>query len=211
MSLSTCPSVSTPYHNTLSHDLIIDDKRLCVPDTLGILIYASVTAEESHTGNRGNRLLDPFLLVLVRLIHKLVSLVVAVEVIRHQVVIAVVTDCCNQSTKVMDRTEGALLNLDEHFLQIRVDLVRTVLVVVSEILDVLGEVTEQEDVALANLTSDFDLFLVSKKLIQRNPVLLTLAPSQVPMMRPPFKTNFMLLVPDALSFMLATCSSKCRC
>ena len=28
--------------------------------------------------------------------------------------------------------------------------------------------------------------------------LLTLAPSQVPMMRPPFKTNFMLLVPEAL-------------
>jgi hypothetical protein len=145
----------------------MDDKRLCVPDTLGVLVYASVTAEESHTGNRGNCLLDPFLLVLVRLIHKLVSLVVAVEVIRHQVVIAVVTDGCNQGTKIMNRTEGALLNLDEHFLQIRIDLVGTVLVVVSEILDVLGEVAEQEDVALANLTSDLNLFLVSRKLIQR--------------------------------------------
>jgi hypothetical protein len=36
-------------------------------------------------------------------------------------------------------------------------------------------------------------------------VLLTLAPSQVPMIRPPLRTNFMLLVPEALDDLLANC------
>lgn len=80
----------------------MDNQRLHIPDALGILINAAVAAEEAHAGNRNDRLLDPLFLVLVRLINKVVRLVVAVEVIRHQVVITMVAHSRDQSTKVVD-------------------------------------------------------------------------------------------------------------
>jgi hypothetical protein len=129
------------------------------------------------------------------------SLVVAVEVVRHQVVVTVITDSSDQGAKVMDRAKSALLDLGKHFLQVGVNFMRAVLVTVSEIFNVFSEVAKQEDVVLANLASYFNLFMVSRGIKCRFH-LLTLAPSQVPMMRPPFSTNFMLLVPDALRHML---------
>jgi hypothetical protein len=132
------------------------------------------------------------------------SLVVAVEVIRHQVVVTVITDSSDQSAKVMDRAKGALLNLGKHFLQVGIDFMRTVLVTVSEVFNVFSEVSKQEDVVLANLASYFNLVVLVSRGIKCRFHTLTLAPSQVPMMRPPFSTNFMLLVPDALRHILAT-------
>ena len=74
---------------------------------------------------------------------------------------------------------------------------------VAEIVNILGKVSEEEDVVLANLTSDFNLGrLISSAFtnVQGTPDnILTLAPSQVPIIKPPFRTNFMLLVPEALS------------
>lgn len=89
-------------HTQVFHNLVMDNKRLGIPDALSVLVNAAITAEETHAGNRRDCLLDPLLLVLVRLVHKLMSLVVAVEIVRYQVVVAMVTDGCNQSTEVMD-------------------------------------------------------------------------------------------------------------
>ena len=70
---------------------------------------------------------------------------------------------------------------------------------VAEILDVLGEVAKEEDIVLTDLSGDFDLTVaISSGPGPEGSKSLTLAPSQVPMINPPFSTNFMLLVPEAL-------------
>jgi hypothetical protein len=56
-------------------------QRLNIPDTLSILIDATITAEEAHASNTHDALRNPFILILVRNIHKVLSLNVAVEVI----------------------------------------------------------------------------------------------------------------------------------
>ena len=66
--------------------------RLHVPDAFRILLNASVTAEEAHTTDAGDTLGDPFILVLVRLVDKGVSLDVAVKVVTDQIVVAMVND-----------------------------------------------------------------------------------------------------------------------
>jgi hypothetical protein len=78
------------------------------------------------------------------------------------------------------------------------------LVGVPEVIDFLREVAEEEDILFADLACDFDLgfksiscFFYCESRVKLEGKL-TLAPSQVPMIRPPFSTNFMLLVPDAL-------------
>jgi len=82
---------------------------------------------------------------------------------------------------------------------------RAVGVSTAEVLNVFGEVAEEEDVVLSNLTSDFDLFsLVNFRFLrERVP---TFAPSQVPMIKPPFKTNFMFEVPLASVPAVEMCS-----
>lgn len=80
----------------------MDNKRLGIPDALSILINAAITAEEAHARYRRDCLLDPLLLVLICLVHQLMGLIVAVEVVRHQVVVAMIADGCNQSAKVVD-------------------------------------------------------------------------------------------------------------
>jgi len=66
----------------------------------------------------------------------------------------------------------------------------------AEVFNIFSQVAEEEDVAVADLASDFNLFRQLRS--TRDPGKLTLAPSQVPMIRPPLRTNFMLLVPEAL-------------
>jgi hypothetical protein len=78
-------------------------------------------------------------------------------------------------------------------------------VIVAEILDILGQIAKEEDVVLADLTSDFNLFLVSRRLFTRQGRL-TFAPSQVPMIKPPFITNFMFEVPLASVPAVEMCS-----
>lgn len=120
----------------------MDNQRLHIPDALCILINAAIAAEEAHAGNRNDRLLGPLFLVLERLVNKIVRLVVAVEVIRHKVVIPMVAHSCDQSTKVIDRAKGALLDLGKHLLQVRVDGVRAILVGMTKVLDILREVAK---------------------------------------------------------------------
>ena len=58
-------------------------------------------------------------------------------------------------------TEGTGADGVEDLLEVRVDGVLTVVVGVAEVLDVLGEVAEEEDVRVANFAGNFDLKMVS--------------------------------------------------
>lgn len=80
---------------------LLDDEGLNVPDLISVLVDAAVAAEESHPGNARDGLGDPFFLVLVRCIHQRVGLVVAVEVVRYEVVVTVVTDRRDQGPEVV--------------------------------------------------------------------------------------------------------------
>ena len=177
---------------------LVHSERLNVPDAIGILVDAAVRGEEAHARDAGDALGDPLLLVFVRLIHKRVSLNVAVKVVRDKVVIAMVTNSRDHARKVLGVAKGAVLNGLKHLDQVGIDAVRAIGVRMAKILDILGEVTKEEYVILTNLTRDFNLWRVSNMLGPRNQDVLTLAPSQVPIMRPPLRTNFMLLVPEAL-------------
>lgn len=138
-------------------------QRLNVPDALRILVDAAVRAEEAHSRHTLDALGDPALLVAVGLVNELLRLDIAVEIIRHEVEVAMVADGRDHAHEVVGLTEGALLDGLEHLDEVGVDGVSAVGVVVANVLDVLGKVTEQEDVLLADFAGDFDLWRVSKR------------------------------------------------
>jgi hypothetical protein len=76
---------------------------------------------------------------------------------------------------------------------------------VPKLLDIFGQVAKEENVTLADFASDFNLKSVSKENSVET-AKLTLAPSQVPMIKPPLRTNFMLLVPLASVPAVEMCS-----
>jgi hypothetical protein len=137
--------------------LILGNERLHIPDALRILVNTPVTREEAHPRHGGDGLCSPFLRVLVALIDELLRLDVRREVIRDKVVVAVVNDTVEQSRKPLGISECSLVDAVEHFGELRVELVVRVEMCVSEVLNVLSEVTEEEDVLLANLASNLDL------------------------------------------------------
>jgi len=205
----------SPLHLPLRHARprlrLLGALRLHVPDALRILVDASVAAEEAHARHAGDALADPLVLVLVRLVHQRLRLHVAVEVVRYQVVVAVVLNRPRQRAEGCRVAERALLDLIKDPRQCRVQRVRTVVVCVTEVLNILRQVAEQEDVALSNLASDFNLASPGQHVLltkegEKGGGKLTLAPSQVPMIRPPFRTNFMLEVPLASVPAVEMCS-----
>lgn len=76
---------------------------------------------------------------------------------------------------------------------------------VAEVFNVFREVAKEEDVVSTNFTSDFNLSKLDICFRSENK-LLTFAPSQVPMMRPPLSTNFMFEVPEASVPAVEICS-----
>lgn len=129
----------------------------------GVFVDASIRAEEAHPCHACDRLGQPLVLVLVRRVNGRMCLDVAVEVVRDQVVVAMVTNSRDHCEKVVGRAKGAVLNCLEYLVQIRVDSVRAVRVSMAKVFDILREVSKEEDVVLADLTSDLDLYLhVSK-------------------------------------------------
>ncbi len=141
--------------SALGHD------GLNVPDAVGVLVDAAVAAEEAHAGHAGDALGYPLVLVAIGLVHQRVRFQVAVEVVLHQVVVAVVAHRRDHAREVVWPPERARLHGREHLGQLRVDRVRTVRVVMAQVLDVLGQVAKPEDVVLADLARDFDLVRVS--------------------------------------------------
>lgn len=147
-----------PQVNTFSSSCLCRRvQRLNVPDTLRILVDAAITAEEAHARHTGDALGEPLVLVAVCLIHQRLRLDVAVEVIRDQVVIAVVFDGPSQRAEGARISEHAIFDCLKHPRQIWVECVLAVVVRMSQVLDVLGEVAEEENIILPDLAGDFNL------------------------------------------------------
>jgi len=139
---------------------LVHRQRLHIPDHLRILINTTITAKEPHPRHTQNRLRDPLILVLVRLIHKRLGLDVAVEVIRDEVIVTMVFDGASQSTERASVAEGASLDCLEDFEEVWIESVGAVVVCVAEVFDIFSEVTEEEYVIFSNLTGNFDLILL---------------------------------------------------
>ncbi len=132
-------------------------QRLHVPDAVGILPDAPITAEETHPRNARDALADPLVLVLVRLVHESLGLVVAVEVVRDEVVIPVIFNGPDERTKSLGVAKHAALDGLKDLQKIGVERVATIGVSVAKVFDILGQIAKEENVVLANLTSDFNL------------------------------------------------------
>jgi hypothetical protein len=181
------------------------NQRLDVPDTLRILVNATITAEETHARHTRDTLADPLVLVLVGFVNESLGLIVAVEIIRDEVVVAVLFDGPDQSCERAGISKRVLLDGLKDGLEVRIKGVGAVVVCMAKILHILGQVTEEEDVVLANFTGDFDLRLSAEPHTQGlRP--LTFAPSHVPIIKPPLRTNFMFEVPLASVPAVEMCS-----
>lgn len=144
-----------PHPSTL---LLLLRQRLDIPDLLRILIDAPITREESHSRHASDTLRNPLLLVRIRLVDELVRVDVGGEVVRHEVVVAVVADGGDHAAEALRVAELAGLDGLEDLVEGGVDgVVLPVGVRVAEVLDVFGEVAEEEDVVLADFAGDFDL------------------------------------------------------
>ncbi len=82
------------------------------------------------------------------------------EVIADEIIIPMITNGLHERRERALVAERALFYLVKHFLQIRVQRRLAEDVVVSKLFDVFGEIAEEEDVAFANLASDFNLLFI---------------------------------------------------
>ena len=135
------------------------------------------------------------------------SLDIAVEIVRNKIVIAMLDDGVAESGEAAGVTEASTLDSLEHFVKIWIKLEISIGVSMAEIFDILCEVSEEEDVGFADFASYLNLYHSFRRILEeQNQQRLTFAPSQVPMIKPPFNTNFMLLVPLASVPAVEICS-----
>jgi hypothetical protein len=80
-----------------------------------------------------------------------------VEIIRDEVVIAMLFDSGDESRESACVTKSTFLDFIKDLGEIRVEDMWTVGVGVAEIFDVFGEIAEEEDVVLADFACDFNL------------------------------------------------------
>ena len=135
--------------------------RLHIPNHLRILINTPITTKEAHPAHTSNALRQPLLLIPKRLINQILRLAVAVEVIRDEVVIAMVDDSIRECREGARITKHTALDGVEDLFEFFVELVVAVDVGVAELVDIFGEVAEEEDVVFADFAGDFDLSVVS--------------------------------------------------
>lgn len=82
---------------------------------------------------------------------------VAVEVVRDEIVVAMINNAANKSRERPLVTECAALDCFEDLLEVRIDLALAVEMRVTEIFHIFGKVAEQEDVLITSLAGDLDL------------------------------------------------------
>jgi len=82
-------------------------QRLHIPDHLSILIDTAVAREEAHPTDSRDALGQPPVLILVRLVDELVRLDVAVKVVRHEIVVAVLDDAVDERRELAGVAKGA--------------------------------------------------------------------------------------------------------
>jgi len=86
-----------------------------------------------------------------------VSLNVAVEVIRDEVVVSVVDNAVNEGRELACIAKHAVANCVEHGSEVGIELEFGVEVGVAEVFDVFCEIAEEEDVLFADFTGNLDL------------------------------------------------------
>lgn len=141
--------------------------------------------EEAETADNSDALRQPGFSVRESRVNQLLRLDVRVEVVRDKVVVAMVDDAVDQRREGARVAELAALDRIEDLLEVRVELELGVQVVVAVILDVLSQGTEEEDVLLADFTGDLNFVLAMPIVYTQGLLTSTLAPSRVPMIRPP--------------------------
>jgi hypothetical protein len=144
----------------LRRRLVLGYKWLYVPDALSVLIDTSVAREEAHTCDRQDGLCCPLLGVLVALVDELLRLDVRGKVIRNEVVVTMLHDAIKQGGEALGIAKGAAVDVIKYIGELRLELVLLVQMCVAEVLNILGKVTEQEDVLFTNLAGDFNLLRV---------------------------------------------------
>ena len=132
---------------------------LTVPDLLGVLLDAAIAGEEAHSRDTRDALLQPGILVLVGLVHEGVGLDVAVEVIRDEVVVAMVGDAVAEGGEAGCVAKHVGFDGVEDFGEVGVELEGSVVVGMAEVFHVFGQVAEEEDVGFADFACDFDLWV----------------------------------------------------
>lgn len=128
---TSCASLSPP-------SLFLHIQRLDIPNTLRILLDASITAEETHPRNAGDAFTDPAILILERLINQILRLAVRPEIVRHQIVITVLDNGVDERGERGLVTKHALVDSIEYFLQLGIELVITVVVGVAQVFNIFG-------------------------------------------------------------------------
>jgi len=90
----------------LSPPLSTRRQRFHIPDHVRILLNTAITAKEAHPAHALNRLPRPPFLIFVGLVHQILRLHVAAEVVAHEVVVAVVGDAAAQRAEAVGVAEG---------------------------------------------------------------------------------------------------------
>lgn len=129
--------------------------RFHIPNRLSILLNTPITTKPTHTTNRRNRLRQPSLLIAIRLVNEPVGIEVALKIVRDEVVVAVVDDRVDEGGELGGVAEGAGADRVEDAGELGIEVeVCAVEVVVAEVVDVFGEVAEEEDVFFAYFAGD---------------------------------------------------------
>ena len=66
--------------------------RLRIPDLSCVLVNTPIRAEETHPRHNRDRLREPLILILIRLVDKILRLDVALEVVGDEVVVTVISN-----------------------------------------------------------------------------------------------------------------------
>lgn len=140
-----------------SYQSVLHHQRLNIPDTIGIFVGDAIHGEEPHTGNARDGFRQPFLLALEGLVHHAVRGDVRVEIVRDKIVVSVLLNGRSQCGKVGFVAEQTVFDCLEDLLQLWIELEVAIEMTMSELFYVFGEVTEEENVLLSNLSGDFNL------------------------------------------------------
>jgi hypothetical protein len=128
------------------------------PNHLSILINATITREESHARHTRDGLRQPLVLLLVGIVNQFLRINVRFEVVRDQVVIAVIDDRVHESRELAGIAEDSLADRGEDALEHGVEVEVLVVVGVAEVFNVFAEVAEEEDVFFADFSGDLGGF-----------------------------------------------------
>jgi hypothetical protein len=115
-------------NNSMYLLLVLGLQRLHIPNLLSILTNAAIAREESHSGDRSDCLAGPLILVFKGFVHEGVSGNVGMEIIADEVIVAMINDGADESTKGASVSKHATLKGVEDSFQIRIDGVLPVIV-----------------------------------------------------------------------------------